>query len=122
MKKVSTNEATEFQAVLIEEVYLRILRECHLHEQELLEMIANSSGLMAAKSLLNERPVQVGFRGLRRRQRLDFTVEHLVIQPRWRHLFVDKEIATAMRRLSTKSASSHYKGHRCDADDCPLPP
>ncbi|MGH7908080.1 MAG: hypothetical protein ACREP6_15760, partial [Candidatus Binataceae bacterium] len=67
MKKMPTNLATEFHRAIIEKVYLRILDECHLHEQELLEMVARSDGVTSAKSLLDEGPVQVGFRGLRRR-------------------------------------------------------
>jgi hypothetical protein len=70
MAKVSAQHKTDFQARLIEEVYLPILRRCGLDEQDLLRMIADMGGLSAAKSLLNDRPVQVGFRGLRRRQHL----------------------------------------------------
>jgi hypothetical protein len=123
MAKVSAHRKTDFQARLIEEVYLPILRRCGLDEQELLRMIADMGGLTAAKSLLNDRPVQVGFRGLRRRNLLDLTVEHFVIQKPWRGLFSEKELATAKQRLGTKSASGRYKEHRCDADnDCPLRP
>lgn len=123
MAKVSAQQTIEFQAALIEQVYLPILRRSGVDEQELLRMVADMGGLSAAKSLLNDRPVQVGFRGLRRRNLLDLTVEHLVIQKPWRGLFSEKELATAKQRLLTKSASGRYGGHSCDADnDCPLRP
>src|SRR5208337_4671097 len=89
----------EFQAAAIEEVYLRILRECGLKEDEFLKMIAQSSAVAAAKSLLAPGSVQVGFRGLKRRGRADLSVEHLVIQPKWCPLFTDDELALAKQRL-----------------------
>ena len=95
MAKVSAEPKIEFQARLIEGVYLPILRRGVRDEQKLLRMIADMGGLSAAKSLLNDRPVQVGFRGLRRRNLLDLTVEHFVIQKPWRDLFSEKELATA---------------------------
>lgn len=120
MAKISA-EQIEFQARLIEEVYLPILRS-GLDQQELLRMVAKMGGLNAAKSLLNDKPVQVGFRGLRKRKLLNLTVEHFVIQKPRRGLFSEKELATAKQRLGTKSARGQYKGHLCDADDCPLRP
>lgn len=122
MAKISAEPKTEFQARLIEEVYLPILRTGVRDEQVLLRMIADMGGLNAAKSLLNERPVQVGFRGLRKRKLLNLTVEHFVIQEPWHALFSEKELATAKQRLRTKSASGRYKGHLCNAEDCPLQP
>ena len=123
MAKISAEERKDFQAKLIEDVYLRILRSSFgRDERVLLRMVADMGGLGAAKSLLNDRPVQVGFRGLRRWNLLDLTVEHLIIQKPWRGLFSEKEIATAKQRLRTKSASGRYKKHSCDADDCPLRP
>lgn len=122
MAKVSLQRQLEFQAALLERVYLPILRRCGLDEQELLRMVAEMGGLVAAKSLLANKPVQVGFRGLRRRKLLDLTVEHLVIQRSWCDLFSEKELATAKQRLRTKSAGGGYKGHPCDTEDCPLRP
>jgi|SRR5208282_185586 len=123
MAKISADEQKDFQAKLIEDVYLAILRSSFgRDEQVLLRMIADMGGLKAAKSLLNDKPVQVGFRGLRKRNLLNLTVEHFVIQKPQRDLFSDKELATAKQRLGTKSARGQYKGHLCNADDCPLRP
>jgi hypothetical protein len=122
MAKVSAQRQIDFQAALIERVYLPILRRCRFDEQDLLGMVAKMGGLATAKSLLSNKPVQVGFRGLRRRKLLDLTVEHLVIQKPWCDLFSEEELATAKQRLQTKSAGGGYKGHPCDAEDCPLRP
>lgn len=123
MKKVSTSPDAKFKGALVKKVYLPSLDECGIDQQELLAMIVESGGVAAVKSLLNERPVQVGFRGLRKFKRLDLTVEHLVIQPEWRSLFSKSDIRIATRRLGTKSASGRYKGHSCGAGrDCPLSP
>jgi hypothetical protein len=119
MKKVLwKNLETQFQAALIENVYLPNLR-VDIDQQVLLSMIAKSGGLASAKSLLNG-PVQVGFRGLRRGRHLNLTVEHLVIQDPWRGLFSEKQIATAKQRLGTRSAGKAGSGHGCNASDCPL--
>jgi hypothetical protein len=123
MQKVSARDQKEFQAKLIEGVYLPILRSNVGRDQQvLLRMIAELGGLDAAKSLLNNSPVQVGFRGLRKRNLLNLTVEHFVIQSPQRDLFSEGEIATAKQRLGTKSAKGQYKGHICNAADCPLRP
>jgi hypothetical protein len=123
MKKVSTSPGAKFKGALIEKVYLPALTKYGIDQEELLAMIVESGSVAAAKSLLNEKPVQVGFRGLRKLKRIDLTVEHLVIQPEWRRLFSESEIGTAKRRLGTKSASGRYKGHSCGAgQDCPLSP
>jgi hypothetical protein len=55
-------EQIEFQARLIEEVYLPILRLGVRDEQSLLRTVADLGGLGAVRSLLNDKPVQVGQR------------------------------------------------------------
>lgn len=111
----------QFQAAAIRDVYLKILEECGLDESIFLGMVAESGALKAAKTLLKEQPVQVGFRGLRRRGRADLTVEHLAVQEPWRRLFTDQELATAKRRLMTRSKGNQHK-RPCSASDCPLVP
>ena len=107
----------QFQIAAIE-VYLAVLKECHYDEKVFLKMIADSSARNAAKSLLGPRHVQSGLRGLRRRGRLDLSVEHLVIQPRWSDLFEKYEREEARMRL--KKRAKPTAEHRCEAEDCPL--
>jgi hypothetical protein len=116
--------AAEFQSAAIEEVYLRILHELGIREDTFLKMIAETSALEAAKALLSPGSVQVGFRGLRRLGRTDLSVEHLVLQPKWRPLFSNDEIASAKQRLerhTVRKSKRRRPLHRCSAGPgCPL--
>jgi hypothetical protein len=107
----------EFQVAAIE-MYLAVLKECLYDERVFLRMIAASGARRAAKSLLEPAHVQSGLRGLRRLGRLDLTVEHLVIQPRWSGLFSKDEREVAKMRL--KKRATPTAAHRCEAEDCPL--
>ena len=115
MKKGDLEKQFQIAAV---EVYLAVLRECGYDEKAFLKMIADSGARNAAKSLLGPRHVQSGLRGLRRVGRLDLTVEHLVIQPRWSDLFERHEREEARMRL--KKRAKPTTEHRCEAEDCPL--
>ncbi len=106
----------EFQTAAIE-VYLAVLRECRYDEKVFLNMVATMGARNAAKALLRGY-LQSGLRGLRRLGRLDLSVEHLVIQPRWRDLFEDYELKEARMRL--KKRAKPTANHRCEAEGCPL--
>jgi hypothetical protein len=115
----------EFQIAALETVYLAVLKECRYDEKVFLKMIAQSGARNAAKSLLAAHHVQPGLRGLRRLGRLDLSVEHLVIQPRWSDLFASYEREAAMERLKKRAkpkgkTKKQATGHRCEAEDCPL--
>jgi hypothetical protein len=112
----------EFQIAAVETVYLAVLKECRYDEKVFLKMIAESGARNAAKSLLAAHHVQSGLRGLRRLGRLDLTVEHLVIQPRWSDLFTNYEREAARERLKkrVRATKSAKRGHQCEAEDCPL--
>jgi len=108
----------EFQSAAIE-MYLAFLKGCGYNEKVFLKMVADSGARKAAKALLaSRRGVQPGLRGLNRLDRLDLSVEHLVIQPRWRDLFDDDERKEARMRLKKRARPT--ADHRCEADDCPL--
>jgi hypothetical protein len=107
----------EFQVAAIE-MYLAVLKECLYDEKVFLRMIAESGARNASKFLLAPTHVQSGLRGLRRLGRLDLSVEHLVIQPRWSRLFAKQEREVARMRL--KKRAKPTAGHRCEAEDCPL--
>jgi hypothetical protein len=116
MKK--NNLEQEFQIAAIEEVYLAVLKECRYNEKVFLKMIADSGARNATKALLVPGGVQSGLRGLRRLGRLDLSVEHLVIQPRWRDLFKGYEREEARMRLQKRAKPT--ADHQCEAEDCPL--
>ena len=64
----------------------------------LLQLIAERGGLGAAKVLI-AKPVSDGFSRLAVEQRLDLSVEALVLRPEWRSLFTPEELRTARSRL-----------------------
>lgn len=110
----------EFQIAAVE-TYLAVLKECRYDERVFLRMIAESGARNAVKSLLGATHVQSGLRGLRRLGRLDLSVEHLVIQPRWSDLFAKDERDAARERLKKRvKPKKQATGHRCEAEDCPL--
>ncbi len=106
----------EFQVAAIK-MYLAVLEECRYNEEFFLKMVASLGARNAAKALLAGY-VQSGLRGLNRLGRLDLSVEHLVIQPRWRNLFTDYEREEARMRLQRRARPT--ADHRCEANDCPL--
>ena len=62
-------------------------------------MVTQYGALGAARRLLAAPAVSDGFVTLWERQRLDLTVEALVVDPRFAHLFTDKEREVARKRL-----------------------
>lgn len=64
----------------------------------LLQLIAEQGGKGAASALLRKPPSD-GFARLALEQRLDLSVEALVLQPAWRNLFDADELRTARGRL-----------------------
>ena len=99
-------------------MYLAVLEDYRYNEKVFLKMVADLGARKAAKALLGPRHVQSGLHGLNRLSRLDLSVEHLVIQPRWRDIFEDYERDEARMRL--KKRAKPTADHRCEAEDCPL--
>ena len=64
-----------------------------------LAMVTEHGGLETARILLRATGVSDGYTALWERQRLDLTVEALVLEPRWTPLFTDHERQVATRRL-----------------------
>jgi hypothetical protein len=62
-------------------------------------MLHDHRGLGTAQILLHSQSVSDGYTALWERNRLDLTVEALVLQPEWHDLFTDEERATARKRL-----------------------
>lgn len=66
-----------------------------------LDMVHRKGGLATAKQLLRTEHVSYGFLRLKELDRLDLTLEALVLQEQWSELFTDGELAIARRRLET---------------------
>ena len=64
-----------------------------------LQMVNERGGLAAAKQLLGSSDPASGLTRLWEEQRLDISVEALVLRKPWSTLFTDAELAEASRRL-----------------------
>ena len=64
-----------------------------------LQMVEEQGGVNAAKALLAPGRVPDGFSTLWEKNRLDISVEYVVLDPRWRSLFTLGELQEAQRRL-----------------------
>ncbi|WP_200941527.1 DUF262 domain-containing protein [Cellulomonas sp. Leaf395] len=81
------------------DVYVKAKKEAGYNATYFFEMLHQHGGLETARRLLASGGVSVGFTSLWERQRLDLTVESVVLQPEFQALFSDDELDTARRRL-----------------------
>jgi hypothetical protein len=80
-------------------IYRTAKEECGYNAMRFLQMISINGGLKTAKKLLSTIEPSDGFTVLWRNNRLDLTVENLVLQPRYSPLFTEEELAIAGDRL-----------------------
>jgi hypothetical protein len=88
--------AREFDSGMVG-IYRRALSEAHYKATRFLQMVHENGGVEAASRLLPH--MSEGFADLWRRNRLDLTVEALIIQPKWRPLFSVDQLDAAEQRL-----------------------
>jgi hypothetical protein len=95
-RETRLNEFT--QAML--SIYRNAKSQAHYDAKIFLGMVIDRGGLETARYLvMSDRPSD-GYTALYERQRLDLTVEALVIQPEWDDLFSEEERARAHQRLA----------------------
>lgn len=83
------------------DVYRRAKAEADYVASLFLQMIIDKGGLATAKTLINAPNPSDGYTALYLRNRLDLTVEALVIEnPKWQSLFMAEELARALKRLN----------------------
>ena len=82
-------------------IYNRTKAECKYNATYLLKMISEEGGLKTAKHLINAKYVSEGFEKLFTLNRLDLTVEALVLTKPWHELFNSKELEIAIKRLNS---------------------
>ena len=76
-------------------------REAGYVASYLLRMLKEHGGVEAARRLVKKHAVSKGFEELRKRDRLDLTVEALIVDnPKFHALFTDAEIQQCQTRLS----------------------
>ena len=81
------------------DVYRRGKDELNYNANYLLKMIGEHGGVETARYLLAVDKLSDGFVKLWRHERLDLSVECLVLNKRFRELFNDDQLKTAHRRL-----------------------
>lgn len=81
-------------------IYERAKDECGYHATRFLNMLRERGGLQTAKYLLHAPNLSDGFTALWERERLDLTVEALVLRKPWCDLFDQEELAIARKRLA----------------------
>lgn len=70
----------------------------------LIHAVSMEGGFETARRYLQADEITDGFQRLWTAERLDLTVEHLVLQEPWRGLFTPEELATAEQRLADAGA------------------
>jgi hypothetical protein len=82
------------------EIYRRAKSECRYNAARFLQMVSESGGLNAARTLLAASTVSDGFSALWQCGRLDLTVEALILRSPWNTLFTAHELEVARKRLA----------------------
>jgi hypothetical protein len=83
------------------EIYHAAKRETGYNATRYLQMVSNSGGVQAAKTLLASDAPSDGYTELWKRGRLDLTVEALIADnPKWQPLFTHAEVKRAKARLA----------------------
>jgi len=94
---MATGLEHEFELAM-RDIYRRAERECGYRPTYFQNMISERGGLSTAQALLVGKPSD-GFTKLYMLGRLDLSVEVVALDPKWRSLFTDAELAEARRRL-----------------------
>lgn len=89
----------EFHRAMVD-VYADAKRQLGYTATRFMQMVGELGGLEAARRLLHASGVSDGFTTLWENNRLDLSVEHHVLEPRFRPLFTDEERRIARDRLT----------------------
>ena len=81
------------------DLYRVAKRECRYDVKVFLDMVLTNGGVETAHKLLGDQTIQNGFRKLWDCERLDLTLECLVLNRRFARLFDEREPEEARRRL-----------------------
>ena len=88
----------EFQDT-VRELCRRSKEECRYNPSRFLAMVTERGAVETAKSLLLARFTAEGFTVLWLAGRLELSIEHEVLDPRWNELFTDEHRKAARKRL-----------------------
>ena len=93
-----TDIEKQFHGAMID-IYRRAKQELGYNATRFLGMVSEHGGLATAKILLAADGVSEGYVKLVENQRLDLSVEAVILEREWWPWFSDLERATAVRRL-----------------------
>ncbi len=82
------------------DVYRRAKAEAGYNATRFLRMVTEMGGYETARTLIHAPAVSEGYTALWERERLDLTVEAVILQSEWRDLFSELEREIARRRLA----------------------
>ena len=88
-----------FESEMIERVFRTTGRETGYWASYFLRSVRRYGGVEAARRLLRRKTVSSGLAKLREKNRLDLSMESVVLRPEYRELFTDEERAIASGRL-----------------------
>lgn len=89
----------EFTEAMLD-IYRRAKDEVGYNASRFRQMVIENGGLTAAQQLLQRPTVSEGYERLWDEDRLDLSVEALILRPKWAPLFSEEELRTARERLS----------------------
>jgi hypothetical protein len=96
----------EFHDAMLD-IYKRAKREAHYEARVFIGMVVDKGGLATARYLLDSGKVSDGYAALYERNRLDLTVEALVLDEKWRPLFTATQRKVAITRLRDYGYAAH---------------
>jgi 5-methylcytosine-specific restriction enzyme A len=99
-----------FESEMIERVFRTTGRETGYWASYFLRSVRRYGGVEAARRLLRRKTVSTGLAKLREKNRLDLSMESVVLRPEYRELFTDEERAIAARRLDEVGAPVEVPG------------
>ena len=99
----------EFHEAMMD-IYHSAKRECNYNSKYFLRMISEYGSIETAHRLLSGPEPQSGFTRMWECERLELTVECLVLNPRFQELFEDHELEAARHRLE----KHEYDPQRCE--------
>ena len=97
---------TRFESEMIEKVYRTAGKETGYWASYFLRAVRSQGGVETARRLLQQKGLSKGLLRLREKDRLDLSMETLVLAPEYRALFTDEERAIASRRLTEARGAS----------------
>ena len=101
----------EFDEAMLD-IYRHAKSDAGYTATRFLGMVVSRGGLDTAQYLIHADTISDGYAALCERNRLDLTVEYLILEPKWKPLFTKAERHVAVRRLREYG----YAGQLPDVD------